>query len=71
VTARAFAEREAPPVAHDPVCVYCGDPTTAAADLCDGCYSVHDLAGDHPRRCICGFCVVFAKIEARRAAVRL
>ena len=67
---RAFIEREAGPVACDAACIHCGDPADCYG-LCDACAAVVDIAGEHERACDCGACRVFAKIDARRAAVSL
>lgn len=65
----ALLEREVGPVACDVACILCSDPATHG-DLCGACHGAHDLASEHPVPCRCGACLVHAKIEARRAAVR-
>jgi len=65
----AFDARVLPADAREPVCIHCGDLATAD-DLCDACDAVERIAGEHERACDCGPCLVFAKIERRRAAVR-
>ena len=67
--AAALREREAAPVACDVACILCSDAATRG-DLCDACHGAHEFASEHPVRCACGACLVHAKIEARRAAVR-
>jgi len=64
----AFGPRTTP-ATDDRPCVCCGDDATIF-DLCDACHGAHEFASEHQTACRCGPCLMHAKIEQRRAAVR-
>lgn len=71
---RAFAEREAPPVAHeDHECASCEAPADHDEMLCADCLAMVRISGGHPMVCRCGICTLggaaqWAERDARGAA---